>query len=116
MPYRDRIANARYIGAVFGQKTQLWWDLPASQSFAILRDIFDVPQDVYDSQLADFDSILELSEFWDTPVRNLSLGQRVRCEMAGAMLHDPAIVFLDEPTIGMDVVVKEQSREFLRCR
>ena len=116
VPYRDRIANARNIGAVFGQKTQLWWDLPAKQSFAILRDIFDVPQNVYDRQLAEFDSILELSEFWDTPVRHLSLGQRVRCEMAGAMLHDPAIVFLDEPTIGMDVVVKEQTRTFLRAQ
>ena len=114
VPYRDRMANARSIGAVFGQKTQLWWDLPARQSLAALRDIFDVPKAVYDRQLADFDAILELSEFWDTPVRNLSLGQRVRCEMAGAMLHDPSIVFLDEPTIGMDVVVKEQSREFLR--
>ncbi|MDQ1486357.1 MAG: viologen exporter family transport system ATP-binding protein [Actinomycetota bacterium] len=116
VPHRDRVANARAVGAVFGQKTQLWWDLPAKQSFAILRDIFDVPQAVYDRQLADFDSILALSEFWDTPVRNLSLGQRVRCEMAAAMLHDPAIVFLDEPTIGMDVVVKEQSREFLRAQ
>jgi ABC-2 type transport system ATP-binding protein len=116
VPYRDRIANARNIGAVFGQKTQLWWDLPAKQSFAILRDIFDVPQNVYDRQLAEFDAILELSEFWDTPVRHLSLGQRVRCEMAGAMLHDPAIVFLDEPTIGMDVVVKEQTRTFLRSQ
>jgi ABC-2 type transport system ATP-binding protein len=116
VPYRDRIANARNIGAVFGQKTQLWWDLPAKQSFAILRDIFGVPQSVYDRQLAEFDAILELSEFWDTPVRHLSLGQRVRCEMAGAMLHDPAIVFLDEPTIGMDVVVKEQTRTFLRSQ
>jgi ABC-2 type transport system ATP-binding protein len=116
VPHKDRVGNARSIGAVFGQKTQLWWDLPARQSFALLRDIFDVSQSLYEKQLADFDSILELSEFWDTPVRNLSLGQRVRCEMAGAMLHDPPIVFLDEPTIGMDVVVKEQTREFLRAQ
>jgi ABC-2 type transport system ATP-binding protein len=116
VPHRDRLANARSIGAVFGQKTQLWWDLPARQSFALLRDIFDIPKPVYERQLADFDTILELSQFWDTPVRNLSLGQRVRCEMAGAMLHDPPIVFLDEPTIGMDVVVKEQTREFLRAQ
>jgi ABC-2 type transport system ATP-binding protein len=116
VPYRDRIANARSIGAVFGQKTQLWWDLPARQSLALLRDIFDVPQARFESQLRDFDSILGLSEFWDTSVRNLSLGQRVRCELAGAMLHDPPIVFLDEPTIGMDVVVKEQTREFLRAQ
>ena len=116
VPHRDRVANARSIGAVFGQKTQLWWDLPARQSLALLRDIFDVSRALYDRQLADFDAILELSEFWDTPVRNLSLGQRVRCEMAAAMLHDPSIVFLDEPTIGMDVVVKEQTREFLRAQ
>ncbi len=116
VPHRDRTANARSIGAVFGQKTQLWWDLPARQSLALLRDIFDVPQALYEKQIADFDTILGLSEFWDTPVRNLSLGQRVRCEMAGAMLHDPPIVFLDEPTIGMDVVVKEQTREFLRTQ
>jgi ABC-2 type transport system ATP-binding protein len=116
VPHKDRATNARSIGAVFGQKTQLWWDLPARQSFALLRDIFDVPQALYDRQIADFDSILELSEFWNTPVRNLSLGQRVRCEMAAAMLHDPPIVFLDEPTIGMDVVVKEQTREFLRAQ
>ena len=114
VPHRDRIANAHSIGAVFGQKTQLWWDIPARQSLALLRDIYDIPKSVYDRQLAEFDSILELSQFWDTPVRNMSLGQRVRCEMAGAMLHDPPIVFLDEPTIGMDVVVKEQTREFLR--
>jgi ABC-2 type transport system ATP-binding protein len=116
VPHRDRIANARSVGAVFGQKTQLWWDLPARQSLALLRDIFDVPQALYDKQLADFDAILGLSEFWDTSVRNLSLGQRVRCEMAAAILHDPPIVFLDEPTIGMDVVVKEQTREFLRAQ
>ena len=114
VPHRDRINNARSIGAVFGQKTQLWWDIPARQSLALLRDIYDIPKAVYDRQLAEFDSILELSQFWETPVRNMSLGQRVRCEMAGAMLHDPPIVFLDEPTIGMDVVVKEQTREFLR--
>jgi ABC-2 type transport system ATP-binding protein len=116
VPHRDRIANARSVGAVFGQKTQLWWDLPARQSFALLRDIFNVPKVLYERQLADFDEILGLSEFWDTAVRNLSLGQRVRCEIAGAMLHDPPIVFLDEPTIGMDVVVKEQTREFLRAQ
>jgi ABC-2 type transport system ATP-binding protein len=116
VPHRNRQANARSIGAVFGQKTQLWWDLPARQSFALLRDIFEVPEAVYQRQLAEFDRILELSAFWDTPVRNLSLGQRVRCEIAAALLHEPSIVFLDEPTIGMDVTAKEQTREFLRAQ
>ncbi|MEP7054632.1 MAG: ATP-binding cassette domain-containing protein [Actinomycetota bacterium] len=114
VPHHDRVANARAIGAIFGQKTQMWWDLPARKSLLLLRDIFDVEPAAFARQLAEFDEILELSEFWETPVRNLSLGQRVRAEMAAAMLHDPRIVFLDEPTIGMDVVVKEQTREFLR--
>ncbi|GAA4683226.1 ABC transporter ATP-binding protein [Phytohabitans rumicis] len=113
-PHRDRERNARNIGAVFGQRTQLWWDLPARESLAILRDIFNVNAEDYRRRLREFDELLELSEFWDTRVRHLSLGQRVRCDLAAALLHDPRIVFLDEPTIGMDVVVKEQVREFLR--
>ncbi|MEE1942159.1 ATP-binding cassette domain-containing protein [Streptomyces sp. TRM 70361] len=114
VPYRERERNARNIGAVFGQRTQLWWDLPARESFAILRDIYGVPEGEHRVRLAEFDSLLELSEFWDTRVRHLSLGQRVRCDLAAALLHDPPVVFLDEPTIGMDVVVKEQVRTFLR--
>jgi ABC-2 type transport system ATP-binding protein len=114
VPYRERERNARNIGAVFGQRTQLWWDLPARESFAILRDVYGVPEAEHRVRLAEFDSLLELSEFWDTRVRHLSLGQRVRCDLAAALLHDPPVVFLDEPTIGMDVVVKEQVRAFLR--
>jgi ABC-2 type transport system ATP-binding protein len=114
VPYRDRAANARAVGAVFGQRSQLWWDLPARASFAILRDIFEVDDADHRLRLAELDDLLGLSEFWSTPVRHLSLGQRVRCDLAAALLHDPSIVFLDEPTIGMDVVVKEQVREFLR--
>jgi ABC-2 type transport system ATP-binding protein len=113
-PHRDRERNARTIGAVFGQRTQLWWDLPARDSLAILRDIFDVGAEEYRRRLAEFDDLLGLSEFWDTRIRHLSLGQRVRCDLAASLIHDPKIVFLDEPTIGMDVVVKEQVREFLR--
>jgi ABC-2 type transport system ATP-binding protein len=113
VPHRNRLANARSIGAVFGQKTQLWWDLPARYSFTLLRDLFDISADFYAQQMRDFDEILGISEFWETPVRNLSLGQRVRCDLAAAVLHDPAIVFLDEPTIGMDVVAKALTREFL---
>ncbi|GKQ37091.1 ATP-binding cassette domain-containing protein [Streptomyces sp. A012304] len=114
VPYRDRERNARNIGAVFGQRTQLWWDLPVRESFAILRDIYEVPKAEHAVRLREFDELLDLSSFWDTRVRHLSLGQRVRCDLAAALLHDPPVVFLDEPTIGMDVVVKEQVREFLR--
>ncbi|MGW2614969.1 ABC transporter ATP-binding protein [Streptomyces sp. NPDC001500] len=114
VPYRERERNARNIGAVFGQRTQLWWDLPVRESFTILRDIYDVPRAEHSARLKEFDDLLDLSSFWDTRVRHLSLGQRVRCDLAAALLHDPPVVFLDEPTIGMDVVVKEQVREFLR--
>jgi ABC-2 type transport system ATP-binding protein len=114
MPYRERERNAHNIGAVFGQRTQLWWDLPARESFRILRDIYGVGRAEHEARLQEFDSLLDLSSFWDTRVRHLSLGQRVRCDLAAALLHDPPVVFLDEPTIGMDVVVKEQVRNFLR--
>ncbi|MUN36804.1 ABC transporter ATP-binding protein [Actinomadura litoris] len=114
VPYRERVRNARNIGAVFGQRTQLWWDLPARESFRILRDIYGVADGDYRSRMREFDDLLELSSFWDTRVRHLSLGQRVRCDLAAALLHDPPVVFLDEPTIGMDVVVKEQVRLLLR--
>jgi len=114
VPHRNRIANARGVGAVFGQRSQLWWDLPARESLEILRDIHGIPEARYQAQLAGFNRILELPEFWDTRARQLSLGQRVRCDLAAALIHDPAVVFLDEPTIGMDVVVKERVREFLR--
>ncbi|MGW1673788.1 ABC transporter ATP-binding protein [Streptomyces sp. NPDC002324] len=114
VPHQDRERNAHNIGAVFGQRTQLWWDLPARDSFEILRDIYGVPEGQFRDRIEEFDGLLELSEFWDTRVRHLSLGQRVRCDLAASLLHDPPVVFLDEPTIGMDVVVKEQVRRFLR--
>ncbi|GAA4052804.1 ABC transporter ATP-binding protein [Streptomyces shaanxiensis] len=114
VPYEERERNARNIGTVFGQRTQLWWDLPVRESFAILRDIYEVPKPEHATRLKEFDDLLDLSSFWDTRVRHLSLGQRVRSDLAAALLHDPPVVFLDEPTIGMDVVVKEQVREFLR--
>ncbi|GGT55977.1 ABC transporter ATP-binding protein [Streptomyces atratus] len=114
IPYQDRIANAHNIGAVFGQRTQLWWDLPARESFAVLRDIFKTSLADHARRLDELDGLLELSSFWDRSPRHMSLGQRVRADLAAALLHDPPIVFLDEPTIGMDAVVKEQVREFLR--
>jgi ABC-2 type transport system ATP-binding protein len=114
VPYLERERNARNIGAVFGQRSQLWWDLPARESFQILRDIYGVGSAEHQARLRELDDLLELSTFWDTRVRHLSLGQRVRCDLAGALLHDPPVLFLDEPTIGMDVVVKEQVRALLR--
>jgi ABC-2 type transport system ATP-binding protein len=114
VPHLDRQANARRIGAVFGQRTQLWWDLPALESFAMLRDIFKVEEAAYRRRLDELEGLLELSGFWKQRPRQMSLGQRVRCDLAAALLHDPPIIFLDEPTIGMDAVVKEQVREFIR--
>lgn len=113
-PSSDRIGNSRSIGVVFGQKTQLWWDLPAIQSFMLLRDMYGLDAGTYQRRIEEFDDTLGLRSFWDTPVRNLSLGQRVRCDVAAAMLHDPPIIYLDEPTIGMDVEAKERTRDFLR--
>jgi ABC-2 type transport system ATP-binding protein len=114
VPHKDRIANARQIGAVFGQRSQLWRDLTARQSLEVLRDMYGLSAADYRDRVKEFNRILEIEEFWDGRARQLSLGQRVRCDLAAALLHDPPVVFLDEPTIGMDVVVKEQVREFLR--
>jgi ABC-2 type transport system ATP-binding protein len=112
-PSRQRIKLAQRIGAMFGQRVQLWWDLPLIDSFELLRHVYRVPADRYRANLARFRELLELDEFLQTPVRQLSLGQRVRGELSAVMLHDPEIVFLDEPTIGLDVVAKERVREFL---
>jgi ABC-2 type transport system ATP-binding protein len=113
VPWRDRKGNARQIGVVFGQRTQLYWDLPLIESFALLRAIYGIPREKYEKNLAEFRTLLELDEFIRTPVRQLSLGQRMRGDFAAAMLHEPKVVFLDEPTIGLDVVAKEAIREFI---
>jgi ABC-2 type transport system ATP-binding protein len=112
-PARRRIELARRIGVVFGQRVQLWWDLPLRDSFELLRHVYRVPQQRYRENVARFTELLELEPFLDTPVRQLSLGQRVRGELTAALLHDPEIVFLDEPTIGLDVVAKQRVRDFL---
>ncbi|MEW2516371.1 ATP-binding cassette domain-containing protein [Streptomyces sp. NPDC046870] len=112
-PYADRERNAHNMGVTFGQRTQMWWDLPARDSFGILRDIYGLPHTVWRDTLTQLDDVLTLSAFWDTPVRFLSLGQRVRCDLAAALLHRPPVLFLDEPTIGLDVLVKDQVRELL---
>jgi ABC-2 type transport system ATP-binding protein len=113
-PSRERIALARRIGVMFGQRVQLWWDLPLIESFELLRHIYRVPADRFAANLAELRDVLELDSFLQTPVRQLSLGQRVRGELSAAMLHGPEVVFLDEPTIGLDVVAKQRVREFLR--
>jgi ABC-2 type transport system ATP-binding protein len=113
-PTRERIALAKRIGVLFGQRVQLWWDLPLIDSFELLRHIYRIPAERYAANLARMREVLELDPFLRTPVRQLSLGQRVRGELAGVMLHDPEILFLDEPTIGLDVVAKERVRQFLQ--
>jgi ABC-2 type transport system ATP-binding protein len=114
VPSTERKAYTRTIGAVFGQRTQLWWDIAVVESFKLLKRIYEIPDDVYESQLALFDELLDLSDFLRQPVRTLSLGQRMRCDLAAALLHRPEVLFLDEPTIGLDVVSKENIRRFLR--
>ncbi len=113
-PGRHRRQIAMHVGAVFGQRTQLWWDLPLIDSLELLRFIYRVPARRFQENLGQFRVMMELDEFLQTPVRQLSLGQRMRGELAAALLHDPSIVYLDEPTIGLDVVAKHRIREFLR--
>jgi ABC-2 type transport system ATP-binding protein len=112
-PRRDRIAHTRRIGVVFGQRTQLWWDLPVIESYELLRRVYAVPRAAHADELARMVELLELAPLLDVPVRKLSLGQRTRCEIAAALLHRPDVLFLDEPTIGLDVVAKETIRGFL---
>ncbi|HEU5477232.1 MAG TPA: ATP-binding cassette domain-containing protein [Gaiellaceae bacterium] len=112
-PSRRRIELARRIGAMFGQRVQLWWDLPLVDSFELLRHVYKVPADRYRERLGQLRAVLDLDAFLQTPVRQLSLGQRIRGELAAAMLHGPELLFLDEPTIGLDVVAKQRVRDFL---
>lgn len=112
-PQRQRQQLAMQIGVVFGQRTQLWWDLPTEDSFDILAAMYEVGPADYRAFLRDFDDLLGLGEFLDVPVRRLSLGQRMRADLAGALIHRPSVLFLDEPTIGLDVMAKGRVREFL---
>jgi ABC-2 type transport system ATP-binding protein len=112
-PSKRRIELAKRIGAMFGQRVQLWWDLPLIDSFELLRHIYKVPADRYRASLARFREVLDLDPFLQTPVRQLSLGQRIRGELTASMLHEPELLFLDEPTIGLDVVAKQRVRDFL---
>jgi ABC-2 type transport system ATP-binding protein len=112
-PSKRRIELAKRIGAMFGQRVQLWWDLPLIDSFELLRHIYKVPANRYRTSLARFREVLDLDPFLHTPVRQLSLGQRIRGELTASMLHEPELLFLDEPTIGLDVVAKQRVRDFL---
>ncbi|HET6382812.1 MAG TPA: ABC transporter ATP-binding protein [Armatimonadota bacterium] len=113
-PWKDRQAHVQQIGVVFGQRTQLWWDLPVIESFDLLRDIYRVPKKRYAGVRDELIALLNLEPLLDTPVRQLSLGQRMRCDLAAALIHAPAILFLDEPTIGLDAVSKLAIRKFIQ--
>lgn len=114
IPYKQRKSYVGRIGVVFGQKSQLQWDLPVIDSFELLKAIYSVPDDVYKKNLGRFTEMLDMSEFIDRPVRQLSLGQKMRADIVAALIHSPEIVFFDEPTIGVDVVGKETIRSFIR--
>ncbi|MBW4081611.1 ATP-binding cassette domain-containing protein [Paenibacillus sp. S150] len=113
-PYKKRMENASQIGAVFGQRTQLWWDIPIVESFSLLKDIYQIPEPVYKANLEQFTELLGMNEFIHLSARKLSLGQRMRADLAAALLHNPPILYLDEPTIGLDVSVKQKIREFIK--
>jgi ABC-2 type transport system ATP-binding protein len=112
-PWRQRVRHVARIGVVFGQRSQLWWDLPVIDGFDLLRDIYSVPPDRYAAMRDELVSLLRLERLLSQPVRQLSLGQRMRCEIAAALLHEPALLYLDEPTIGLDAPAKLAVREFV---
>lgn len=114
IPYKQRKQYVKNIGVVFGQKSQLNWDLPLIESFELMKYIYKIPEELYEENLTKFTKLLDMEGFVNQPVRQLSLGQRMRGDIVAALLHSPKIVFLDEPTIGLDVVAKESIREFIR--
>lgn len=113
-PYKERKKNARNIGVVFGQRTQLWWDLPLGETYTVLKEIYEVDSHDFEERMAFFNDVLNLQEFMHSTVRTLSLGQRMRADLAAALLHNPKVLYLDEPTIGLDVVVKDRIRQAIR--
>jgi ABC-2 type transport system ATP-binding protein len=113
-PHRQRVANARDIGVVFGQRTQLWWDLAFIESLNLVAKIYELEPARYKQLLGQFSELLELDELLNVPVRNLSLGQKMRAELAATLIHEPRIAYLDEPTIGLDLIVKERIRTFIK--
>ena len=114
VPWQERTDHVREIGVVFGQRSQLWWDVPVIDSFELLRDIYKVEPEAYRKTHSELTELLNIGEIIKTPARQLSLGQRMRCEIAASLLHDPKILFLDEPTIGLDAVSKIAVRDFIR--
>ena len=114
VPYEKRKENAKHVGVVFGQKTQLWWDLPLSETFTLLKEIYEVSDEDFNERMEFLNNILGFNEFLLTPVRSLSLGQRMRADIAAALIHNPKVIYLDEPTIGLDVMVKEKVREAIK--
>ena len=114
VPWKERSTHVKDIGVVFGQRTQLWWDVPVIDSFELLRDMYKIEEKTYRRNLDELTQLLDLSELLKTPARNLSLGQRMRCEIAAPLLHDPKVLFLDEPTIGLDAVSKIAVRQFIK--
>lgn len=114
VPYKNRIEHVREIGVVFGQRSQLWWDVPVIDSFELLKDIYSIPNEKYHKNLDELTELLSLQELLRSPARQLSLGQRMRCEIAASLLHGPKLLFLDEPTIGLDAVSKLAVREFIQ--
>ncbi|MCI9227379.1 MAG: ATP-binding cassette domain-containing protein [Dorea sp.] len=112
-PCKNRIKHVKEIGVVFGQRSQLWWDVPVIDSFELLKDIYSIPDSHYRQSLEELTELLDLSELMRSPARQLSLGQRMRCEIAASLLHRPRILFLDEPTIGLDAVSKLAVRSFI---
>lgn len=113
-PSKNRKENAKNIGVVFGQRTQLWWDLPLGESFTILKEIYDVSDEDYEKRVKFLNEVLGLDDFWNSPVRTLSLGQRMRADLGAALLHNPKVLYLDEPTIGLDLVVKDNIRKAIK--
>lgn len=111
IPQKDRKNYVREIGVVFGQRTQLWWDLPLLETYSVLKEIYEVPEDKFKKRMAFLNEVLDLDTFIKSPVRTLSLGQRMRADIAASLLHSPKVLFLDEPTIGLDVVVKDNIRK-----
>ncbi|UKI58994.1 MAG: ATP-binding cassette domain-containing protein [Clostridium sp.] len=114
VPYKDRQKYVKDIGVVFGQRSQLWWDIPAEDTFDLLKDIYNISDEEYQKNKEELTTLLNIKDIMGIPVRQLSLGQRMRCEIAASLIHNPSILFLDEPTIGLDAVSKEIVRDFIK--